>query len=149
VNEQSLWRWLSDRLPPGDYIRVESPCSPGVPDVNYQIIYSHREPGWPSVRDWPVHGWLELKIGDVGQYPFKAERRGLRASQRDFLRHRLPLGAIVPIVATIGPALAVWRLKVDEIDTFNDLDRDALRKLAVFWLDDRRDLKTLPIKYLI
>lgn len=141
MNEGALWRWLSKRLPPGDFTRIESPCSPGVPDVNYSLLLTE------FTGQDHVHGWIELKIGAAGRYPFIRERRGLRASQCIWLKARLQLGTIVAIAAVIGPAFAIWRLEAHQVDTFNALDRDALRKLAVYWVP-RRTMKRVPLEYL-
>jgi hypothetical protein len=142
MNESSFWRWLSSRLPPGDFTRIESPCSPGVPDVNYTLERRYPYLGDPN-RAIAVHGWIELKIGAAGRYPFKADRRGLRASQRLWLHERLPLGTIIAIVALIGPNVAAWRLRDDQVDGFNELSRDELHEIADFWTL-RRTMTVLP-----
>lgn len=148
MNEGALWRWLSKRLPPGNFTRIESPCSPGVPDVNYTLDVATTESRHVNLHGFVnVHGWIELKIGAAGRYPFKRERRGLRASQCIWLKTRLPLGTTIAIAAVIGPDFAVWRLKASQVDTFNDLDRDALRELAVYWVP-RRTMKRVPVEYL-
>jgi hypothetical protein len=127
MNESGFWKWLSKngRLPSGHYVRIESPSSPGVPDVNF------------SLDDKTSHGWIELKIGAPGTYPFKRIRHGLRPAQAIFIKERVHRGTVVLVIAYIAPAVAVYRLKTSQVDTFNSLDRDALQQLAVLWVPRR------------
>lgn len=143
MNENALWRWLADRLPPGAYTRIESECSPGVPDVNYSLAPSCR----PTYHKPCVHGWLELKIGGPGKYPFKGERRGLRPSQRLFLKEALANNVPCVIAAAIGSAFAIWRPAdihpLTWVDHFNELERDELLYRASLWVP-RRGFKLVP-----
>jgi len=104
--------------------------SPGVPDVNF------------SLDDGTSHGWIELKIGAPGAFPFKRIRHGLRPAQAIFIKERVRRGTPVAIVAYIAPAIALWRLDVRQVDRFNDWDRDALKKYANLWVS-RSALKTI------
>lgn len=127
MNEGGLWKWLRPRLPPGDYTRIESPVSPGVPDVNYQLQTL-------GLSKSPTHGWLELKIGlHPSPQPFNHPRRGLRPAQELWGRNRSSMGGLVTIAARIGPTFAMWRLEPHQFEQFNLWTLTTLQRHATLW----------------
>lgn len=130
MNEASYWRWLRSRLPPGEFDRVESPTSPGIPDVHF-ILNSRRR------------GWIELKATrQKSGYPFAADRSGLRSTQILWWRRYNNRRGLGYISAAIGADVAFWPGTI--ADAFNDLSVPELRELALFWRL-RRGLKQVPL----
>jgi hypothetical protein len=110
--------------------------SPGVPDVNY------------SLDDGTCHGWLELKIGAPGRYPFKRIRHGLRPAQVLFIDACAQRHTLVVIVAYVAPTIAVWRdLTRRQLDAFNTWDVETLKKHANLW-ENRRLVQCINIDLL-
>lgn len=130
MNEASFWRWLRKRLPPGEFDRIESPISPGFPDVHF-IITSRRR------------GVIELKATrQKSGYPFKADRCGMRPAQILWWSRYVRRGGLGYIGAAIGSDVAFWPGTI--ATTINDLSVDQMRELALFWRP-RRGLKRVPI----
>lgn len=75
-------------MPVGIHLsRIEAPeTSPGFPDVHYTID--------------GISGTMELKcqLNPVGGYPFKGTQKGLRTSQRTWIREELISGGRVLLV---------------------------------------------------
>ena len=128
MNEHALWGWMKPRLPVGDFTRIESGISPGLPDVSYAIRR--------------FEGWIELKAtAQSSGYPFKPERKGLRPSQLIWIPRRVSLGVHVLIVAAIGKDVAAWPGSI--ASRFNDLHVDELRDRASWWVN-RRICRQIP-----
>lgn len=115
--ETRFWHWLSGgALPPGDYSRVEPPPTPGIPDVNYCIE--------------GIEGWIELKVGRNRRCPFNGRNKGLRASQRRWMRNRLRYNGRVFVLVAVGPWIYLFRAKeallLTAESTLDDFQRLAL-----------------------
>jgi hypothetical protein len=96
VSEANLWEWLRDvALPLAHYSRIESPTSPGFPDVHCQIA-----PGCSPT--------LELKFSENpnSQYPFK-DKKGMRRSQIKWIRENIRSGGTVWIIAEVTPHIYI------------------------------------------
>jgi len=96
VSEANLWEWLRDvALPLAHYSRIESPTSPGFPDVHCQIAH-----GCTST--------LELKFSEspTSQHPFK-DKKGMRRSQVIWIRENLRSGGVVWIIAEVSPHIYI------------------------------------------
>ena len=91
--ETRFWKWLRGKLPRGHFCRVEPPPSPGIPDVNYCIK--------------GVEGWIELKMGLLRERPFNARNKGLRISQKRWIRERLKTNGRVFVLVSRGSEVLV------------------------------------------
>ena len=133
MNEAGLWAWLRPRLPPGKYDRIESPISPGFPDVHYSIT-KHRR------------GVIELKATpQKSGYPFRRDRQGLRPSQLLWWDSYLEYGGHGYIIAAIAKDVAVFPVSNRKmLHLFNDLSVDDLRRLSTWW-SSRRSIKKTDI----
>lgn len=132
MNEAALWTWLKPRLPPGKYDRIESPISPGFPDLHYTIT-KHRR------------GVIELKATPQRSgYPFKRERQGLRPSQLIWWDNYLGFGGHGYIIAAIAQDVAVFKATPQLIHLFNDLSIDDLRETSTWW-SSRRSIKKTDV----
>jgi len=119
VNESNLWEWLRDVvLPKGHYSRIESGnTAPGFPDVDYQIKMDYT-------------GKIELKYqGRNLKVPFTDDKKGLRASQRRWIRDNLKYGGTVWIIAEAPPDIFV--IHGSDADQFNGSTRENLHKISV------------------
>ena len=91
--ESGLWNWVRKYLPPGRYSRIESPTSPGIPDVGYTT--------------GGIRGWIELKDAKkaTAKQPFK--RGGLRPEQINWFREEIEAGGSDPlwILARVGKTI--------------------------------------------
>ena len=96
MSEANLWEWLRDvALPLASYTRIESPISPGFPDVHCQI-----EPGCSPT--------LELKFSKQSnaKIPF-TENYGMRRSQIKWIRESIRYGGVVWIIAEVTPLIYI------------------------------------------
>lgn len=87
MSEAALWRYVRDKLlPPGIHAtRIESPCSPGFPDVHFNFRGST--------------GTLELKFLRKKKLPFGDD--GLNREQIAWHRNAIDNGAHALIVAEV------------------------------------------------
>lgn len=91
MKEARLWEWLRERLQSGHFTRVESDCSPGLPDVNYCVERSE--------------GWIELKAAKRATgAPFRV-RGGLRPAQIRWINTHTAHGGVVWIIVSVGPSV--------------------------------------------
>lgn len=126
MNEDGLWRWMRDRLPPAPatFDRIESPITPGIPDVSYALTRR-------------VEGWIELKATRQKRgYPFRADNCGLRASQILWIAARRRTGSRILIAAAMANDFAVWSSSIYR--AFNDSSYDELHARALLWVSRRR-----------
>jgi hypothetical protein len=87
--EDDVWRDLRGGLPPGHYTRIESPISPGVPDVNFCV-------------NGPVEGWVELKYTE--RLPLE---HPVLPTQKIWIRQHLERGGHVLIAVAIKRELFI------------------------------------------
>jgi len=123
MNESNLWWWLRDVvLPKGHYSRIESAnTSPGFPDVHYQLEQDRS-------------GTIELKYQQRNlKVPFTDEKKGLRDSQRRWIKNSLKYWGTVWIIAEAVPDIFV--IHGSEADEFNGSTRENLHKISVVVLN--------------
>lgn len=123
MNENNLWWWLRDvTLPNGSYSRIESAnTAPGFPDVHYQIGDNQC-------------GTIELKYQARNlKIPFTDEKKGLRDSQRRWIKNNLKYWGSIWIIAEAVPDIFV--IHGSEADEFNGSTRENLHKISVAVLD--------------
>jgi hypothetical protein len=119
MNESNLWWWLRDVvLPNGSYSRIESAnTAPGFPDVHYQIKMDYT-------------GTIELKYQAKNlKVPFTDSKKGLRDSQRRWIRNNIKHGGTVWIIAEAVPDIFV--IHGSSADEFNGSTRENLHKISV------------------
>lgn len=135
MNEAALWKWLRPRLPPATFDRVESPTSPGIPDIHYAIDSFQR-------------GWIELKATPHQRgYPFRRENQGMRPSQILWWGRYLANGGRGFLIVAIGPDVAQFEgLQALHL---NGLSIDEMRSRALLWVP-RRSIKAtdrIPLRF--
>ena len=131
MSEATLWKWLRPRLPPGHYERIESPTSPGVPDVHYQLANRRR-------------GWIELKhTRQKSGRPFRDGKKGMRRSQILWWKSYLEHNGDGYLIVSIGPDVAVFPGHVSQF--LNDLTVDQMKCYACLWLPRRSISKTSTV----
>ena len=126
MRENALWRKI--RGPLGEHLdlqRVESPITPGLPDVNY-------------CSGQGVEGWIELKSGDAparAATPVFKSQHGVSPAQVEWLVRRRRLGGRAWLLAKVGDHL----LLLDGVfaPAFNDLPLGALIESAT-WSGGKR-----------
>lgn len=119
MNESNLWTWLRDvALPKGHYSRIESGnTAAGFPDVYYQIKMDYT-------------GTIELKYqGRNLKVPFTDSKKGLRSSQRRWIRNNIKYGGTVWIIAEAVPDIFV--IHGSDADEFNGSTRENLHKISL------------------
>lgn len=83
MTEKLLWHWTAKQFTKGDHLeRIESPTSPGVPDVNFAFEHAFEKRA--------TEGWIELKKSrkPTCKRPFAGKGYGLRPSQIIWFRKR-------------------------------------------------------------
>lgn len=86
--ESGLWKWLGGILPPGHFSRIESPITPGLPDVYFNT--------------GGFRGWLELKVARRAKAKTPFRTYGLRDSQIKWIKAEIGMGGGVWIIAQVG-----------------------------------------------
>ena len=122
MKEARLWEWLRERLQSGHFTRVESDCSPGLPDVNYCVQRSE--------------GWIELKAAKRATgTPFKT-RGGLRPEQIRWINTHVSHGGTVWIIVSAGSS--VYTLPGSLADKFNGMTVEQWDNASHWTIKDRR-----------
>lgn len=120
MNEQSFWATRRKILPRGDYCRIESPITPGYPDVEFCV--------------GGIHGHLELKYRQVppirNSTPVFPDAKGLRKNQIAWITNRLWHGGRVFVFAGVGRTTLLIRMTPDLAQRFNTLGIDELLNLG-------------------
>lgn len=95
MSESEAWNAIRPVLKPYDPVRIESPMSPGVPDVNYTY-------GWIELKyleAWPVRPATPVKIDHFTQ------------QQRVWLTRRCRMGGLAFLLLKVGKGKnAEWLL---------------------------------------
>ena len=120
MSEQHLWNRLRNNLAyRGHFTRIESPISPGIPDVNYLFTNG-------------AEGWIELKFKEPPARKTTAifKYKGLRPEQIAEIGRRVKLNGRVWVLAGVGRTL--YLVHGLHAPVFNGLDLQELIELSTW-----------------
>lgn len=120
MSEHHLWNRVRNNLSyRGHFTRIESPISPGIPDVNYLFTNG-------------AEGWIELKFKEPPAKKTTAifKHKGLRREQIIEIGRRIRLNGRVWILAGVGRHL--YLVHGLHATVFNDLDLLELKELSTW-----------------
>lgn len=110
VSETRLWDVLEKKLRRLHPVRVENLVGEGQPDVNYTA------------------GWIELK--DPSRLPMKG--KGLRPSQKVWIRSRVLAGGVVWLCVRYGLRIYFLNMTVEDVDAVNEWTADDWDRFATW-----------------